>query len=100
MQTFYDNMGHLDLFETLLCRVLGIEHTSDVAQLPMATLLEAHNLGAFIRPLYLELGCTRVAHVAALTDTHLAGVGMDPHQVRLCSAARLQRRDLIRNTQR
>lgn len=84
LQTFFTNMGHLDLFETTLCRFLGVEHDSDLEQLPMSSLLEAQGLGHFIRAFYTLEGhnCTTLPHLAHLTEAQLKEVGLDSHQVR------------------
>jgi hypothetical protein len=78
-------MGHLGLVETTLCRFLGVEHDSDLAQLPMSALLEAQGLGHFIRPLYASLGCTTMPQLAQLTEEELTAAGLDSQQVRLCA---------------
>jgi hypothetical protein len=71
----------MDVFETNLARFFGIEHMSDLMQLPMSGCLEAAGLGNFICPLYSQLACTCVGDLAVLTNDSLEAIGMDKQQV-------------------
>lgn len=86
MQIFLDNMGHLDLFEANLCRSLGIQHAGELVQLPMAPLLDAQGLAAFVGALHTQLQCSRADHLAGVSDDALHDIGMDDLQVRRRSA--------------
>jgi hypothetical protein len=88
LQVFYHNLGHMDVFETCLSRFLGIEHLSDLMQLPMSACLEAASLGMYICPLYRELGCTSVGDLAILQESHLKDLGMDTQQVQWVASHR------------
>lgn len=81
MQVFYHNLGHLDVLETCLARFFGIEHLTDLMQLPMSACLEASSLGMYICSLYQDLGCTSVGDLAILQEAHLKSLGMDKQQV-------------------
>lgn len=82
LQIFPENMGHLDLFEANLCRFLRIQHAGELVQLPMAGLLDAHGLAAFLPALHAQLQCSRVDHLAGVSDEALLAIGMDAAQVR------------------
>jgi hypothetical protein len=89
-------MGHMDLFEATLCRFLNVEHDTDLAQLPMAALVEALGSGHVLRPLHALLAAQHLpASLAALhkvTNEQLVEAGLDTCQVRAsrCTALALQ----------
>jgi hypothetical protein len=78
-------MGHLELFEANLCRFLGIEHNSELLQLPVAPFLDSVGLGSFICGVYTLLGCSRIDHFVGLSQQDLAKLGMDNQQA--CSSS-------------
>lgn len=71
----------MDVLETCLARFFGIEHLSDLMQLPMSACLEAASLGMFICALHRDLGCSCVGDLAVLQEDHLISLGMDKQQV-------------------
>lgn len=91
MQTFFSNLGHMDLFEATLCRFLGVDHDTDLAQLPMAALLEQHGLASYTRQLHAQPvedahgakhSCATVLQLSKLDDGQLRDAGLDASQVR------------------
>lgn len=82
MKIFYNNLGHMEVFETCMARFLGIEHDADLVQLPMGGLLETAGLGSYVRPLYVRYGCESVNELVLLTEDCLSTIGMDKAQVR------------------
>ena len=83
----------MDLFEATLCRFVGVDHDTDLAQLPMAALLEQHGLSGFTRQLHAQAvedrhgsrhSCSMVLQLAGLTEEQLKEAGLDSAQVPRC----------------
>jgi hypothetical protein len=80
LQVFFENMGHLELFEANLCHFLGIEHDSELLQLPIAPFLDSVGLGSFLRSIHMQLSCSRIDHFVGVSQRDLMQLGMDNQQ--------------------